>query len=161
MPLCRPCCQAPYRGQNTIFLKLVCFLQLLASNVGVKPQTLFVTTGQTQHAAKKTRPWCCPCSRYFYDALHEVNGTNNFGVPWYRPYIYIYRYIYISITGRNTGLSWVDEWGLCCTNNQMIVASTLHILGTRPKKETQGRAEKQRSTQRPTETTPWRGIQNI
>ena len=35
------------------FFKLVCFLQLPACNVGVKPQTLFVTTGQPQYDAEK------------------------------------------------------------------------------------------------------------
>ena len=35
------------------FFKLVCFLQLPACNVGVKPQTLFVTTGQPQYDAEQ------------------------------------------------------------------------------------------------------------
>ena len=35
-----------------MFLKLVCFLQLPASNIDVQPQPLFVTTGQPHHAAK-------------------------------------------------------------------------------------------------------------
>ena len=92
MPLCCPCCQAPYMGQNIIYI-----LDFLRSETVRKllrrENTLFMTSTQPLGAVNFGRPLCCPCSGYFYGEVKHMkillplnpvcHGIDyNLGVPY-------------------------------------------------------------------------------